>query len=181
MSTRVRDEQASELTAIAGENRRTRGAGAFRNLLLLLLFAACGGTIAPQAIHFGNEECDHCRMVISDERFAAQLLTTRGKAYTFDALECMAEFVDRGTVAAEDVHSLWVLDSQDPGSWLPADDAVYLQSPNVRSPMGAGLIAYDGVDAARRAQDEVGGEVLRWREVVQAVRDGALHSAHQHH
>jgi copper chaperone NosL len=149
-------------------------------MLLVLLLAACDG-IAPRPIHFGSEECAHCRMMISDERFAAQLLTTRGLAHSFDAIECLAGFVERGGVAADEVHSIWALDSRQPDSWVAIDDAVFLRSDAVRSPMGAGLIAFADAGAARRAQDELGGEVLRWREVLQAVRDGTLQDGHAHH
>jgi copper chaperone NosL len=149
-------------------------------VMVAALASACGGT-GPRPIHVGEEECEHCRMVISDERFAAQLLTRHGKALSFDAAECMAGYVNGRKTVEADIHSLWVLDASDADRWLPAEEAVFLRSPQVRSPMGAGLIAYSDADAAHRARDELGGELLHWREVLIAVRGNEPRRDHGHH
>lgn len=140
--------------------------GLVAGLLVATFMTACSE--APRTIHLGSDSCDHCHMTISEERFAAQLVTDRGRTYVFDSVECMAEFV--GSEAfPEGTRSLWVTDFAEPGSWVRAEEARFLRSDDLRSPMGMGFGAFasrDGVDAARA---ELGGEVLDWDGVLRYV------------
>jgi copper chaperone NosL len=142
-------------------------------ILVGLLTAAC--SIQPQPVHLGSEECDHCRMVISDLRFAAQALTTRGRAYKFDAVECLAIWVRAGDVPRKELHSLWVSNFAVPGEWVAADEAVFLHAESLRSPMGQGLAAFASSEEAAAHQRELGGQVLTWPEVVDLVDRSRLH------
>jgi copper chaperone NosL len=168
----------------------TRSGRTGRGLLLLvaaLLLAACAA--GPQAVHWGVEECAHCQMVISDERFAAQVVDRRGNTYKFDAIECMADFVNGDRLAAADLHSAWIAHGRD--GWVNVTDAAFLHSDNTRSPMGGGYTAHADVAAARALQAEVGGRLLTWDELVARVaqtghdhagheRTGHVHAGHDH-
>jgi copper chaperone NosL len=140
--------------------------------LVALLVTACAPQ--PDAALWGMEECAQCQMVISDERFAAQVVDRRGKTYKFDAIECMAAFVDGGALAAGDIHSLWIADGRD--AWVAVEEAAFLYSANTRSPMGGGYTAHADGDAARRLQAEVGGELMTWQQ----VRDRVALTGHDH-
>jgi copper chaperone NosL len=149
-------------------------------LVMPLLAGGCGD--GPRAIQVGAEECAHCRMLVSENRFAAQLVTDRGRSYVFDSIECMAEFLDDGVEVPEDrVGSLWVTDFSEPGHWLDAGEAHFLRSEELRSPMGLNLSAHAAEAGAREHQEAFGGEVLRWTEVRDLVartpvRGGGGHS-----
>jgi copper chaperone NosL len=147
-------------------------------LSVLLLSAACDR--GPQEIRIGQQECDHCRMMISQEQFAAQLITQQGRQYAFDAIECMAALVDSGDGRELDVHSLWVPDFLNPGNWMEAESAWYLQSDGLRSPMALNFSAYSNEDFARSQQSEFGGDVVRWVDVRDIVRDSWSGGAHGH-
>lgn len=150
-------------------------------MVVAVALAASACTIEPQPIHLGSEECSHCRMIITDRQFAAQALNTRGRAYNFDAIECMAEWVQAGeAVPAADIHSLWVSDFTDSESWIAAEAAVFLHSDEIRSPMGMGLSAHASAESAQRYQAELGGELLSWAKVLERVGDHPGHG-HQHH
>jgi copper chaperone NosL len=146
--------------------------------LLALLLAACSR--GPDVVHWGVEECSHCQMMITDERFAGQVVDRRGKTYKFDALECMADWVNRGVVAAADFHSVWVSDG--PEGWTRVEDAAFLHSDEVRSPMGGGYIAFADAGAAERMQAEVGGRLMTWEEVLARVAaSGHAHGPNEGH
>jgi copper chaperone NosL len=147
-------------------------------MMASLLLAACA--VEPQPVLLGAEECGHCRMVISDLQFTAQALTTKGKSFRFDAIECLAEWVTGDEVPEETLHSTWVADFDDPESWLSTEEAYFLRSDQIRSPMGAGLTAYASADAAEARRAEFGGEVLRWREVRELLARGDGSLQHQH-
>ncbi|MGB5288980.1 MAG: hypothetical protein WBN42_10875, partial [Ignavibacteriaceae bacterium] len=54
-------------------------------LPLLFLLASCGSK--PEPINYGKDECEFCRMQISDNRYGAELVTDKGKVYKFDSIE----------------------------------------------------------------------------------------------
>jgi copper chaperone NosL len=146
-----------------------RGWGAAGAAALLAL-AACAEP-HPFPIVLGEDGCDHCHMTLVDPRFTAELLTTTGKGYRFDDIGCLAAFLAEGSVPKEREGQAWVNDFLHPGQWLPAQQAVYLRTDSLRTPMGSGLIALsaDGpVDSLRAA---LAGTRLDWA----AVRAGGGH------
>jgi copper chaperone NosL len=162
--------------------RLTARAGTlWRAALALTLAAALGAcAIEPQPVHLGSEECAHCRMVITEPQFAAQALNSKGKAFKFDAVECLASWVLSGEVSGSDLHSLWVADHEEPSSWLRVEEASFLRSDAVHSPMGMGLIALRDTTAAGEQQAMRGGEVLRWEQVLQLASSRGGHDHHSH-
>ena len=131
---------------------------------LLLLLVACEPE--PRDIRYGEEECAHCMMRVSDEAFAAQLVTQHARQYVFDSVECLAGHVKRGDIPADDIHSLWVANFDAPGSnWIAAEDAAFLRSDDLQSPMGLALSAYPDSETAETYREDYGGTVHTWSEV----------------
>jgi len=99
----------------------------------------CGTDLSlPPTIRYGEEACAHCRMIISDDRFAAAVVTKGGETLKFDDVGCLVEReADQGTPSGS---IYWVRDF-DGGGWLDARSASYVQSAKVQSPMGYGLTA----------------------------------------
>lgn len=60
---------------------------------------------------------------------------------------------------------IWVNDFESQ-TWLEAEDAWYVRSPELRTPMDWGLAAFATEEAAKRRAQELGGEVLRWSELL---------------
>lgn len=129
---------------------------------LALLLAACSQE--PVEIHYGSDECRHCKMMITDPRFASQIVTEKGKAYTFDSIECMAVYYRN---QAEELQGarLWVNNFDRPGEWLDASDAQYVKSKEVQSPMGESLLAFPSRKQAQSHLRDKAGIRLGWEEV----------------
>jgi copper chaperone NosL len=134
----------------------------------LLLFSGCDPE--PEPIQFGSEECSYCRMMITEPQFASQLLNRQGRSYKFDSIECMAAF-DQANVPDEgiNVHSHWVPDFTTGEEWLRVEDAHFLHSETLRSPMGLYLTAYSSLNTAQEFRDEYRGEILDWPAVKELV------------
>jgi copper chaperone NosL len=132
-------------------------------LLTLVLSISC--TVAPKPIDYGHVACHYCSMTIVDQQHAAQLVTTKGKVFNFDAVECMMNQLketDTSTI------SLYLANDFDrPGDLIDATGATYLISENIPSPMGAYLSAFAEERAAQHALDANGGELLSWNELKQ--------------
>ena len=63
----------------------------FSFVVSLLVLTSCN--IGPKAIVYGNDGCHFCKMTIVDKIHAAEIVTKKGKVYTFDATECMVNFL----------------------------------------------------------------------------------------
>lgn len=140
--------------------------------LSLLLLAGC--TPEPEPIRYGQDECTYCRMSITDPRYGSELVTSTGKTYMFDSIECLAAHVQ--TNPDVEVHSLWVTDYTRPEHLIRVDQAAFLHSDSLRSPMALNVAAFG--DRARRdaAHDSLDGTPMGWAEVKHLVQEQWLDS-----
>ncbi len=141
-------------------------------LAAALILAACEP--APKDIMIGHDECAYCRMTISDKPFGSQLVSTTGKAWFFDSVECLAAYELDERVERERIHSRWVPDFENPDTWVNAHEAHYLYSDELRSPMGLNLSAYKDGRHAEANRNEYGGEIKAWRAVMELVNEAWL-------
>ncbi len=132
-------------------------------------------------IHYGQDQCDYCRMTIADEHFSAQLVTHKGKNYKFDAIECMIWFLEEGRTDTSAVHTMKVADYSHPGEMLDAPQAVYLISPEIKSPMGANLAAFPDKTMAEGFRQKYGGRLYRWHALFPVVQKRKEELKMHHH
>src|SRR5690554_1842066 len=116
-------------------------------LFIALLFAACSPS--PQPIEYGSDACHFCDMTIVDREHSSQLVTSKGKAYKYDAIECMVHSLQDEFQNTEMAHYL-VADFGQPGKLIDAVTASYLVSKELRSPMGANLSAFANENAVKK-------------------------------
>ena len=127
-------------------------------LLLVSLLAACAGADldAPPEILYGADVCDRCNMIISEARFAAAYVTDAGDVRRFDDIGGMFAYdAEHG----EDVHAFWVHD-YDSAAWLRADEAAFVVSERINSPMAFGIAAFESQAAADSFAAEENGALL---------------------
>lgn len=105
-----------------------------------LLAAACSRTVAAAEPVWGKEPCANCRMLVSDKRYAAQVVDATGEHRFFDDIGCMVIWMD----AQKSEAPAWVREAAS-GAWLDARTAHYVQG--ARTPMDFGFEARfaDGV------------------------------------
>lgn len=155
---------AAGLVAFAVFDSRKRRKGlpsAAAAFVVALSLAGCA-TVQPRDLALNVDECGFCRMTISDPRFGAQVVTTTGRQLVFDSPECLAGFL--ATTPAESVASVWVLDAQTPGTWIPAEQAGYLVDASLRGPMGR-VTAFASPERAGEAVKALGGHTLSWNAI----------------
>jgi len=146
-----------------------RAASRLQAAALLGAAALACATPGPVPIALGERACEHCHMTIADPRFAAELVTRTGKVYLFDDAGCLATFAVTGPVGPEQVHSAWVSDFRKPGTLIPVQDAIYLRTGAVQSPMASNLLAVPRA-AGDSLQAALGGTLLDWAQVLAAAR-----------
>ncbi|MDX1638128.1 MAG: nitrous oxide reductase accessory protein NosL, partial [Balneolaceae bacterium] len=119
----------------------------------------------PKEIHLGSDECAHCKMMITDPRFAAQIVTETGKAISFDAIECMSGYY---TAHADDLQEAkrWVRNFNNPEQWMQVEEAVFVKSREISSPMGESLLALDTEVEAKQHLRQYPGEIVSWSQII---------------
>lgn len=131
--------------------------------ILTLLAMACSRQ--PSEIHYGSDECAYCKMMITDHRFASQIVTRTGKAIKFDAIECLAAYTGEHKSELESA-KLWVSDFSAPGTWVKVGDAEIVRSSVINSPMGASLLGFGSPESAEKHLADYTGERIAWQEIV---------------
>ena len=138
-------------------------------LIILILFISCSNE--PKPIRFNEDECDYCRMIISDQRYGAELMTNKGKAYKFDSVECLSAYLQEQKPGSKDVHSLLTIDFNNPEIFIDATKAWYLHSDLLKSPMGLNLSAFSDKELALTVKNVYPGELVDWQKVNEIVKD----------
>ena len=102
-------------------------------------------------------------MAIVDTQYGAEAVTSKGKVYKFDAIECLANF----TESEKDYSFAFLLVNgyHSPKELMDARTSHFLISKNLPSPMGAYLTAFSEKSAAEEMKETKGGEVFDWKEV----------------
>lgn len=133
-----------------------------KNLLIfsagLLLLLSCD--IKPVKINYGKDGCHYCSMTIVDNQHAAEILNDKGKAFKYDAIECMLN--DLKTRPSSEIGMILVNDYNNPGELVFADEATYLISQGIPSPMGAFLSAGKDSSQILALKESEGGEIYTW-------------------
>ncbi len=124
----------------------------------------------PRPILAGIDGCADCLMAVDATGHGGELVTTTGKIYTFDSVECLTNYLltYRGN---EVTHSLWVTDFSDPDELVRAEDAHYLISEALTSPMGLGITAFSRAEDRDGAVHAFGGDPMTWASVQALVED----------
>lgn len=129
-------------------------------LMVLVLFLITGCSTGSQTIDYGNDGCHFCKMTIVDKIHGSELITDKGKVFKFDATECMLNYINDNKELP--VRSLLTNYYETPTAFISTEEATFLISEKLPSPMGANLTAFQTRTAAEKVQSEKGGRLYHW-------------------
>ncbi len=135
--------------------------------LIPLIFILGGCSSDPEPIKYGHDSCEHCRMLITDNNYGAELITKKGKIFKYDSIECLADY--QSNLSEEEIHSMWVVDFYPPNELINFNEAHFLQSENLKSPMGLYLSAYKTELELNEVIKKYGGKKIIWKELTDYV------------
>ena len=129
-------------------------------LMILVFLSACKRKFEP--INYGHDACTHCRMTIMDNRFAAEIITKKGKAYKFDDMGCLLKYMKDEHFSDKDA-LIFVADYNNPNSvFLDAYHAIYLHNEAFKSPMNGDFAASASALNANQLNANLHGALLKW-------------------
>lgn len=149
------------------------GVGIWCSMLVVTGCQSDPVTDTPPEIRYGEDICDQCRMIISEPRFAAAYVSRTGETGRFDDIGDLVLF---SLGQAEEVTIFWVHD-YDTQEWLKADQAFFVLSKNLHTPMEHGVAAFRTESRAREFATEREGIVLRYKELQTRIASRAAASA----
>ncbi len=137
-----------------------------------LVLHGCGGIdpSAPPEIRLGDTVCIECGMIVSDDRFGTATVINgeRGQEpLVFDDFSCQMNFEakhhDLGIVTrwSRDYETL---------EWLHTQDAWFVHSTQLRTPMASNLAAFMNRSDAEKVAQELDGMVINFDECEKAHR-----------
>jgi copper chaperone NosL len=111
--------------------------------LLLVIFLGCGSSDIKPVDIYAEDMCSHCRMAISDQRFASEIITVAGEVFKFDDIGCMERFKEKSSDLK--IVATFVKDYETK-NWITHERSTIVQT-SIKTPMSSGKVAL--ADSAR--------------------------------
>ncbi len=130
-------------------------------------FSLTGCKAGLQPIHYGQDNCDFCKMGIADKRFGAEILTKKGKTFKFDDMHCLLGFIHSATLDKKEMAGIYLVDFSGDGDLMKADEGYLLKSESLHSPMNGNIAAFRNADSMKKYETELNGQPTTWKELYQ--------------
>lgn len=162
--------------AMAKENGLLKALPFYKRTAMIFITAfflfACSNS-GPQLIQLNTDGCDFCRMTISDGRFAAEVITQKGRVYKFDDIGCMLKYRnEQSDIVFKNYYTNEYLKDN---VLIDATTAWYIYHDGFKSPMGSNIAAFSSQKEAHEYAAGVNTSVQKWSE----LSDNGIQ--HHHH
>lgn len=134
------------------------GLPVFGCLLLVLAVAGCSPSETPKIL-YGKEKCGFCNMIIGEERFSA-VIKSGQDLFKFDDIGCAAQWFKKRTDTID-----FLVRDYETAEWLKAEEAVFIRSKELMTPMGYGLAASSNLNSAENTAQNLGGKTLTFEQL----------------
>ena len=131
--------------------------------ILSILLNGCN--TAPQPLRIGKDNCDFCKMTISDNRFGAEIVTKKTKIYKFDDAHCIIAFLQSKKLVEKEIAGIYFTNFYSPYELINVQHAIFLQSPNLKSPMNGNVAAFKDEKNFEKAFQKFYGNKITWEEL----------------
>ena len=148
-------------------------------IVLASLVAACSQkpSDGPPVVRYGQDECIHCGMILTDERHVAALRLSEEnetRDVLFDDIGDMVEYEIKQTgltVVRRYVHDF------ETRQWVDASNAHFIVSKTIHTPMGSGIVAFSDQARAHAKQQMDGGPIGSLADVTASFATSAQSAA----
>jgi copper chaperone NosL len=138
-------------------------------MLFAMVAAACStGPPAPVALDVNQVACAYCRMIVSDHRFASQVVSRREEPRFFDDLGCLSNFIESSGGLPEG--SVVYVSDHRTTRWVSLDAAVLTRVDSITAPMGSHVVAHESIASRDADPAAAAGRPVDQREVLRGLR-----------
>ena len=139
-----------------------------KTLLLMIVSLSIAGCTAqarsPEPVPVDRVECARCRMLVSTDAGAAEIVSARDETRFYDDVGCMiADWSSRVKADPAFASASTPFVRASDGGWTDARSAWFASPAGARTAMGSGLVAYGTAEQARAAAAP---GVRPWSEVL---------------
>lgn len=136
----------------------------------IILFAC---TPLPENIEFGKDQCEHCQMTITENRWGGEIVTKKSKVYFFDSIECLISYLNlnQNDINSK-VFSTWTVNYLNPGELIECKSAYYLHSTQLHSPMGLNVASFKNEIDLKQFENYENAKKVKYPDVCDLVKIG---------
>lgn len=131
-----------------------------KSILLSLPFLAimaCQES-GPKDFLLEKDQCDNCKMTITDLPYATELITEKGRVYKFDDISCMTMYENSEADKVKNAKK-YVINAPT-GKFLELPKATLITGGSIKSPMGGNTQAFENKEAAQKAAATLGASII---------------------
>ena len=129
---------------------------------ILLFTTSCKKSFVP--IDYGKDNCAHCRMTIVDDRYAAEFVNEKGKAFKFDDIQCMLQFMNENTITENNLYFVEDYFKTTTGM-IDAQNAIFLHHDFFNSPMNGDIAAFASETELKSLKDSLNASIMKWENL----------------
>lgn len=133
-------------------------------LIGTLMIVSCNN--GPQAIRYGSDKCAHCQMTLIDQQFGGEIVTEKGKAFIFDDIGCMINYIKTRDLISKKGFLYYVVNFEEAGRLIPVEEAAFMKYDDKKSPMGSNLIAFGTSHGTYLGPDQKPLPIQHWEAIV---------------
>ena len=120
----------------------------------------------PEPINAGKDNCYSCKMTISDVRFGAEIVTTKGKIYKFDDVHCILNYLETKELEISNIKDYYLTNYSGIHQLINVNRSFLLKADELRSPMGGNIAAFDNTDSLKLIQKRYPGIAVNWNDLI---------------
>ena len=113
------------------------------SLIFIFFLAGCGKKVddnSPRKVHWDRDMCERCKMVLSDRKFAVEIVNPKThKTYYFDDIGCAVLWLDEEKIPWKNSAKIWVKDGKT-SKWIDGKKALFVE--DAVTPMAYGFGAF---------------------------------------
>lgn len=132
--------------------------------MLILPISAC--SVEPEPIKIGSDNCCYCKMVISDNKYGAEVVTRKGKVFKYDESHCLFSEISEGGIDRAQIKDIYFTDFCKGHGLVKGPDGFYLRSNGLKGPMGGNIAAFSSDDSLKVYTKRLGGEEVSWNQLI---------------
>ena len=132
-------------------------------VLSVVTVACAGGPPAPASLDTRVDVCADCRMAVSNQAFAAQIVAPGTEPLFFDDIGCLATYLGHNTRLPP--RAIAYVADHLTGEWVSAVSALYTRNLQVATPMSSHVIAHANLTNQQADPAAVRGARVTTREL----------------